>query len=164
MTHPHDRALEAAEERAKALLPVILTLLEHGVPEDVIELLLMGDQRGNIRPGALAAAVTAYIAEAGDGWRDIETAPRDGQAILLLSAEYTDDIGGEIITHAPKCAIGTWMPDGTSWVDEYGMLGGNTYTLAVTGLWLVKDGWFQPDEVTHWRPLPAPPAAQEPRP
>jgi hypothetical protein len=60
MTHPLDtKALEAAEERAKALLPAVFALLEHGVPNDVIELLLKGDQRGNVKPGALAAALAA---------------------------------------------------------------------------------------------------------
>lgn len=99
-------------------------------------------------------------------WRDISTAPKDGTAILLLTKAYTipkEDLGGtsdEDIHHPPRCAIGCWNPEGSSWVDEYGQLDGVAYTLADTGTWSSGSGWFQPNEVTHWMPLPAPPPSE----
>lgn len=78
-------------------------------------------------------------------WRPIETAPRDGRAILLLSAAQTVEFPEETIH------IGKWNPEGTSWTDDYG-------TMSVTGIWESGGGWFQPNEVTRWLPLPAPPS------
>jgi hypothetical protein len=83
-------------------------------------------------------------------WRPIETAPKDGSAILLLSAAYEDELG----VHPARVAIGHWHAEGTSWVDEMGRLDGDSYTLAVTGVWFSGGGWFQPNEVTHWQLLP----------
>lgn len=90
----------------------------------------------------------------GNIWRPIETAPKDGSAILLLSAPYEDAQTG---AHPAKVAIGHWDPEGSSWVDELGLLKGKAYTLAETGFWLSGSGWFQPNEVTHWAPLPPAP-------
>jgi len=97
-----------------------------------------------------------------ESWQPIETAPKDGTSVLLLSKEYTDhhDIPGEPheIHHPAKCAIGAWDPEGDSWTDEYGQLGGeDVCMLTVTGTWSSGGGWFQPNEVTHWMPLPEPP-------
>ena len=89
-------------------------------------------------------------------WQPIETAPKDGRAVLLLSAEDRS------VGIGPRVAIGFWNPDGDSWVDRYGQMGGDCYTLAVTGNWLSEGGWFQPDEVTHWMPLPPLPSETEP--
>ena len=86
-------------------------------------------------------------------WHPIVTAPKDGRAVLLLSAP--DSINGDI--RPSRCAIGYWWPEGDSWVDEYGQLGGDCYTLADTGVWVSGPGWFQPNEVTHWMELPLPP-------
>ena len=84
------------------------------------------------------------------GWQSMDTAPRDGRAILLLSAADTDTPGG----HPARVAIGHWYADGTAWVDEMGRLDGEVYRLAVTGVWFSEHGWFQPNVVTHWQPLP----------
>lgn len=99
-------------------------------------------------------------------WRPIETAPKDGSAIFLLSKAYTvpkEEFNGaadEDVHHPARVAIGTWNPEGDSWVDEFGSLDGDAYTLAVTGTWTSGGGWFQPNEVTHWMPLPSPPETE----
>lgn len=92
-------------------------------------------------------------------WRLIETAPKDGRAILLLSTAYDTDSGeanGGIVHFPPKVAIGHWWAEGTSWVCEGAHPEKSIYTLAKTGIWLSGGGWFQPDEVTHWREVPSP--------
>lgn len=107
----------------------------------------------------ISAALTAAEAAA---WQPIETAPKDGRAVLLLSKGYTDEHDGEKIVHKPRCNIGKWNPEGDSWVDEHGQLSDDCYHhLEVTGVWDSGGGWFQPNEVTHWRPLPQPPGEME---
>jgi hypothetical protein len=92
-------------------------------------------------------------------WQPIETAPKDGTVILLLSNE--DEIDGA--RRPAKCALGYWHPKGTAWCDQYGRFPSeagfdeDTMALHVTGVWFSGGGWFQPDDVTHWQPLPEPP-------
>jgi predicted RNase H-like HicB family nuclease len=90
----------------------------------------------------------------GNIWLPIETAPKDGSAILLLSAPYEDAQTG---AHPAKVAIGHWWPEGSSWVPEGPHKEKEVYTLQQAGVWLSGGGWFQPNEVTHWAPLPLPP-------
>lgn len=88
-------------------------------------------------------------------WLPISSAPKDGMAeILVLCAE----------TRRPF--IARWNPDGDSWVDRSGALDSGdpswkAHHLEVTGSWSSDGGWFQPNEVTHWMPLPAPPEGSE---
>ena len=96
-------------------------------------------------------------------WQPIETAPKDGRAVLLLSVPYEMDAGPNGKCQiAAKVAIGHWFAQGTSWVDELGRADSdNAYTLAVTGVWFSGGGWFQPNEVSHWQPLPDPPEVKQ---
>ena len=79
-------------------------------------------------------------------WRPIETAPKDGTKILLL-----DNDGKTMET-------GYWNPEGDSWADENSEpCEAGHGTIQVTGSWFSGGGWFQPNEVIAWLPLPAPP-------
>jgi hypothetical protein len=93
-------------------------------------------------------------------WEGMETAPRDGRAVLLLSKAYAartyGEEGGEV-HYSAKCAIGCWCAEGTSWTDEFGGFEGEICTLSETGVWYSGGGWFQPNEVTHWMALPGAP-------
>lgn len=93
------------------------------------------------------------------GWQDISTAPKDGSAVLLLSKAFADERGD----HPAKCHIGKWNAEGDSWTDDLGGFDGEICTLSVTGVWESGGGWFQPNEVTHWMPLPSPPHPQSER-
>jgi len=115
MTHLDPRALEAAAQ----------ALQQHDLNGDGCDWEeYLTDAR---------AAVTAYLAEAGDGWMPIETAPKDGTKILLWPGYL---MGGDPMS-------GWWARLAGKWVSA-----GEPFEVAPT----------------HWRPLPAPPAAQDTRP
>jgi len=86
-----------------------------------------------------------------DGWRPIETAPKDGRALLL---GYTNQHGRW------RTLRGRWVPI-EEILEEWQELEDH------------EEGWYEapvePDEIpnvwettpTHWMPLPAPPIATE---
>lgn len=92
-------------------------------------------------------------------WQPIATAPKDGTPIIVMSKGDTfETVPGEPPTvRPPRAYIATWNPDGDSWTDEDGNLEGEICVLTVTGIWASGHGWFQPNEVTHWLPIPPPP-------
>jgi len=120
MTHPHPRALEAATEEI-----VRRTGWLRSDCEDIAR-----------------AAVTAYLAEAGDGWMPIETAPKDGTRVLLYPG------GAFTARWSEECQFGQFK------------------TAPGWQIFECEDPYYSvaEDEPTHWRPLPAPPAAQDRRP
>lgn len=81
-------------------------------------------------------------------WRPIESAPKDGTAILL--------------TNGKDVAEGHWFfEEGgtTEYRDLDGRYIGQTDSDGYDG-WMDWDGGMQPDP-THWMPLPAPPEVQK---
>lgn len=76
-------------------------------------------------------------------WQLIETAPRDGTAVLVMRSIWP----GAEPERAEKCA------------------GYNTYVAAWCGSWICYMDWVQdpkcPIEPTHWMPLPDAPGDSE---
>jgi hypothetical protein len=103
---------------------------------------------------AVRSAITAYVSALGDGWQPIETAPKDGTAILLSWFDAIDDYV------EPDAAVaGHW----THWADRsgwylrgFGVLneGGGYFS----GIGESSDDGWPKLHPTHWRPLPEPPA------
>ncbi len=81
-------------------------------------------------------------AETAGEFQQMDTAPRDGTEIQLVSSQ-------DLTLHR-----GCWNPEGDAWVDEHGKLGVDCHHLAVTGSWSSGGGWLQPNEVIGWRQLP----------
>ena len=82
------------------------------------------------------------------GWRDIETAPRDGKTVLLSRAHLGDDV-----------LYGHW--NGVSWWCAWPEF--HSETLAISReIYRVDAGAHEYktisiDNPTHWMPLPTPP-------
>jgi hypothetical protein len=68
-----------------------------------------------------------------NGWKPIETAPKDGTSILLSDGKWVGE--GYYSEHSG----GTWWEAGSHWTDAH-------------------DGQIYP---THWQPLPPPPSEGE---
>jgi hypothetical protein len=73
-------------------------------------------------------------------WQAIETAPKDGTAILVYGPGLLREIDG-------NCAVARWL------VREFSAI----------PWWTVSDGKFGPYDLrgpspTHWMPLPPPPS------
>lgn len=80
------------------------------------------------------AAIAAMPELTVQGWRDIETAPKDGTEIVLFDANVKTP------------AIGEWMID-VAWLNV-GKKPGEAFA---------EPGWFPLETPTHWIPLPSPP-------
>jgi hypothetical protein len=82
---------------------------------------------------AILAALEAVTAESGMEWQPIESAPKDGTEVLLGAERWVYQ--------------GRYLPDSQEW-------------FAINND--PNDYWGGELLPTHWRPLPAPPAAKEP--
>lgn len=84
-------------------------------------------------------------------WLPIESAPKDGRPLLLLSPEGF--IGfGRMITEERR----PWLDEGDRkpWVREDACWIGQRPYEDVVGFWM---GGHRPSEATHWAPVPPPP-------
>jgi len=106
---------------------------------------------------AEARALAALLREAG-GWRPIESAPKDGTVVLLYCPQGDGSPGSTY-----RVTVGNWESDPggiTEHRDLEGRYLGQDESDGWEG-WMSWDGGFSEDTMmpTHWRPLPAPPAA-----
>jgi len=99
------------------------------------------EQAVGIAEAMRAYATAAVMADRAERWRPIETAPRDGTRILLW----------ERFTDYP--VVGYWLNE--SWNAET-----ESYEVSC-GTWCYGGCVYDcidPKQVTHWQPLPQPPA------
>jgi hypothetical protein len=76
-------------------------------------------------------------------WRPIESAPKDGTAILIYGPELLREIDGH-------CAVARWQATGSNSI----------------AWWTISEGKCGPFDLrgpspTHWMPLPAPPEVKQ---
>lgn len=82
------------------------------------------------------------------GWRPIETAPRDGTAVLVNSHMHSNDVHGYVPWKDIGVLIAWW--DGSGWEGCF-MEDGTADTEGYSSQ------FFQTVRPTHWMPLPPPP-------
>ncbi|SPL64446.1 DUF551 domain-containing protein [Ochrobactrum soli] len=87
------------KDRLDAATAALISLTEAGIPTDVQELLIVGDPSRGVAPGSLSKAIATVIralhpvadkpsddGAQGEGWLPIESAPKDGTAVLAYQA------------------------------------------------------------------------------
>jgi hypothetical protein len=122
MTHPLDpRALEAAAIEGSDAFKAALRVLIERDPSRVPAAAVLRD------------AIVAYLAEAGDGWMPIESAPQN--QMLLIANSGWGYVDRQIACRRDYAESG--------WVDQ------RAQPIPVAA------------KPTHWRPLPAHPPAEE---
>lgn len=96
----------------------------------------INDMSGNPHHWSVVQGIKAVVALAArSGWRPIETAPKDGTAILLYCDDHVSAEFGSV--------IGFWSEDD----------GGDWYASEAHSSPL----FWASDRPTHWQPLPEPP-------
>lgn len=114
------------------------------------------EQDGNTVPGPAQVAVELLLLldtrKSDDGWRTMESAPKDGTEVLV----YKDVASVPVVHIAWYRSEEEWNESGQhcgGWDTLEEWLGWWSYTRnSVTQERL--DGWAEP---SHWRPLPSPP-------
>lgn len=103
----------------------------------------VGDGEGRLTQEELVKRIEGLVSP----WRDIESAPKDGTAIIARNDEY-----GARETHWKRYADGT--------IAREGFLNGDPmYQAGGSWKWLEPiHNWVSSWEPTHWMPLPAGPA------
>lgn len=93
-----------------------------------------------LRADLTAAQATIATLKEESGWRPIESAPRDGTPLRVLYADGTEESGVYWQSEGRCCVLGaragSYQPGFTS----------------------TDAGHLPVDNITHWRPLPAPPS------
>lgn len=132
---PTDEQVERSAARFDHALQVAL------VAEALLKGFWFSDEKQAVR--AARAAIAALQPQ--DGWQDIASAPRDGTRVLLWMEPTPDP---RYVSNDPAQPV---MASYVIWSDAMKREG-------------MRDGWSWYGPVrchpTHWRPLPAPPAAE----
>jgi hypothetical protein len=137
-----------APDVARKLLDIVtgIPIVERGGSQDYQRGFLDGQRfTRDVCADRMHAALSPGGEREGDGWRPIETAPKDGTkidlwlnpALLPISFGVGNDPGFRVAD--------AWFEKGR-WVTETEL--GNHFT-------------FREETITHWRPLPAPPLAPQ---
>lgn len=89
----------------------------------------------------LSEHLAALLPPASDGWRGMDSAPKDGTCVLLWGVHEDE---WEEAQDEPR------QPEYRPWP---------AYVSIQKSIWWIPDGMRQVFGATHWRPLPAPPVA-----
>ncbi len=126
---------ESHRAAAKALAR--LTAERAAVPPDRERLAARFDGPGYVLGDVKCADVAAALRSPADGWRDIESAPKDGTRILLFATKWSSD---PIFTAHWSCFRDS--PEKDNWLDDRG-------------------SFMDHREPSHWMPIPSPPAEEK---